>query len=159
MSTVTNKTDRGAALRRSVEQVWLAGLGALAVTEEEGSKLFQSLVKRGTGFERQSRSKLRKAVDAAREVPGEAITRIESGIDGTMTGVLHRLGVPTQREIANLTRRVEALAEALESKPRIRSTRTAHTRKTTTTTRGSRKPRTTRTTRSTTVGPASSTAS
>ncbi|MGZ8376236.1 MAG: phasin family protein [Gemmatirosa sp.] len=122
MSTTTSRTSRGATLRRSVEQVWLAGLGALAVTEEEGSRLFQSLVKRGTGFERESRTRLRQAVDSAREAPGEAITRLESGLDDTVTGVLHRLGVPTQREIAGLTRRVEALADALERKPRKRPT-------------------------------------
>jgi poly(hydroxyalkanoate) granule-associated protein len=35
-----------------VRKVWLAGLGALAITEQEGSDLFQRLVKRGKELEK-----------------------------------------------------------------------------------------------------------
>lgn len=120
MSQAISKNGRTLKLRDSVEQVWLAGLGALAVTEEEGNKLFKSLVKRGEGFEKDTKVQIKKAVSAAKsvakQVPGNAMTAIESGIDDTMNGVLNRLGVPTKREINNLTRRVEGLASTLESK-------------------------------------------
>ena len=39
-------------------KVWLAGLGALATVEEEGTKLFNRLVDRGQEFEEERRSRL-----------------------------------------------------------------------------------------------------
>ena len=117
MKTTTRKNGRAPTLRDSVEQVWLAGLGALAMTEQEGTKLFRTLVKRGEGFEKGAKVRIKKAVTAAKEAPGATIDRIEAGIDDTMTGVLRRLGVPTKREITSLTRRVEGLATTLERKP------------------------------------------
>ena len=122
--TTTTKTNaRSPALRGSVEQVWLAGLGALALTEDEGTKLFRTLVKRGEGFERTTRARLNEVVESARQVPGAAIERLEDGLDDTMTGVLHRFGVPTQREINALARRVEGLTQSLDrSMPRRTAT-------------------------------------
>jgi poly(hydroxyalkanoate) granule-associated protein len=101
-------------LRDSVEQVWLAGLGALALTEEEGLRFFRRLVRRGEGFERDARARLDDAVGRARAVPGAAMDRIEARLDGTMTGALHRLGVPTTRELDSLKRRIDALAESVQ---------------------------------------------
>jgi hypothetical protein len=40
-----------------------------------------------------------------------------------MTGVLHRFGIPTRREIHTLTRRVESLADSLEKQALSRKTR------------------------------------
>lgn len=122
MSTNSKKTTTSVrALREPVEQIWLAGLGALAATEQEGSKLFKSLVKRGEGFEKDTRARMEQIVEATKAAPGNAMTRINEGVNDTFTGVMHRLGVPTQREINNLTRRVEVLASRLDkrsSKPR-----------------------------------------
>jgi poly(hydroxyalkanoate) granule-associated protein len=117
MAQTTRRTGQAPTLRDSVEQVWLAGLGALALTEREGNRLFRTLVKQGEGFEKDAKVRLRKAVAAAKEAPGATVDRIESGLDETMTGVLRRLGVPTKREITSLTRRVEGLATALEREP------------------------------------------
>jgi poly(hydroxyalkanoate) granule-associated protein len=121
MSANMKQTDRVKELRQPVEQIWLAGLGALALTEEEGGKLFKSLVKRGKGFEKITRNRLEDAFEATRAVPGNAMARIEEGVSDTFSGVLRRLGVPSRREINSLTRRVEGLATTLEkrtAKPR-----------------------------------------
>jgi poly(hydroxyalkanoate) granule-associated protein len=129
MTTTTRKTERAPMLRESVEQIWLAGLGALALTEEEGTRFFRTLVKKGEGFERQTSRRLDKAMATAREAPGTAMARIESRFDDTMTGVLKRLGVPTKREINSLARRVEGLASSLERAPaRRRATTAARTK-------------------------------
>jgi poly(hydroxyalkanoate) granule-associated protein len=138
MRQTTKKTNaRTPALRGSVEQVWLAGLGALALTEDEGTKLFRTLVKRGESFERTTRARLGEVVESARQAPGVAIERLEEGFDDTMTGVLHRFGVPTQREINALARRVEGLAHTLDrGKPR----RSAPARKATRATRRRTRP-------------------
>jgi len=43
--------------RKYTQQIWLAGLGAFSRAEEEGNKLFDSLVKVGEELENQKRRK------------------------------------------------------------------------------------------------------
>ncbi|MGB5658402.1 MAG: phasin family protein, partial [Thermoanaerobaculia bacterium] len=47
--TKKSKTDVQNEVVQSAQKIWLAGIGALATAEEEGSKLFNSLVKKGEG--------------------------------------------------------------------------------------------------------------
>ena len=124
MSQTSRKSStKQPVLRESAERIWLAGLGALALTEEQGTKLFKSLVKKGEGFERQTRTILDKQIATVKHAPSTAIRRIEGGVEHTMTGVLHRFGIPTRREIHTLTRRVESLADSLEKKALSRKPR------------------------------------
>ena len=120
MSTTIRKDGRAQALQGSVEQVWLAGLGALALTEEEGSKFFHSLVKKGEVVERRSRARLEDVVDAAKRVPATAISTIERRTDETFQSVIKRLGIPTRRDIDLLARRIEKLTATSASKPKTR---------------------------------------
>jgi hypothetical protein len=52
------------------------------------------------------------------------MTAVEEGLDDTMERVMHRLGVPTRREINSLTRRVEGLTTSLEQRRRPARTTT-----------------------------------
>ncbi len=117
-SVKKNGARHGAlVLRRSAHDVWLAGLGALSLAEEEGGKLFRALVKRGAGLETRNAErieKLVKRVKPVREDAVEALHRVGVGVDSSLAGVLHRLGVPTRKEIAGLTKRVEELTHSLE---------------------------------------------
>ena len=113
-----NGARRGAlVLRRSAHDVWLAGLGALTLAEEEGGKLFKSLVKRGAVLESKNKDRIEKLVSRVkpmREDAAEALHKVGAGVDGSMAAVLHRLGVPTRKEIAGLTKRVEELTHSME---------------------------------------------
>ena len=120
MTQATRGNGRTQAMRESIEQVWLAGLGALALTEEEGSKFFRSLVKKGEGIEKRSRARLSDTIEAARSAPGNTLTKLERQVDTTLENVMHRLGVPSRREISSLSRRIEGLAESMEKTPRAR---------------------------------------
>lgn len=119
MAQTIRKDGRAQALQGSVEQVWLAGLGALALTEEEGSKFFRSLVKKGEVVERRSRARLDDVMIAAKRAPSAAIASIEKRTDDVVQNVLERLGVPSRRDIDGLTRRIERLTAA-EHKPKTR---------------------------------------
>jgi len=112
-------------LKESVNKVWLAGLGALALAEEEGSKLFKSLVKKGEEYEVRGKAEIGKEFgklkDIVVEVRGKAGRAIEevSGkvsdkVDDQVTAALARLGVPSKDEIATLTARVEELTTLVE---------------------------------------------
>lgn len=114
-------------LKESAHKIWLAGLGALAAAEEEGTKLFSRLVDRGRDVESRGKVEVDKAKDKAREARDKARDRAESAwenvgskLDDTLTAALHRLGVPTRDEIRTLTQRVEELTAKVESlRPRV----------------------------------------
>ncbi len=104
-------------LVESAHKIWLAGLGALAVAEEEGSKLFESLVSRGQKVESKGREQVGKAKETVAGVKTVAESywqTFEQKLDEKVTSVIHRLGVPTKEEIETLTRRVEDLTRSIE---------------------------------------------
>jgi poly(hydroxyalkanoate) granule-associated protein len=113
-------------LKDSVHRIWLAGLGALAAAEEEGSKLFSKLVDRGRDVESKGKvevdkvnEKVRSGVDKAKAKAESAFENWGEKFDEKLTSALHRLGVPTRDEIHNLTKRVEDLNSKVENlKPR-----------------------------------------
>lgn len=99
-------------------EVWLAGLGALATAEDQGTAFYGSLVKqgetlvrRGEGLEKRGRARwdeLKKDVGERQEVVAE---KVESTVVDPMVEALRKLGVPTRAEVHKLTAQVEALAE------------------------------------------------
>ena len=108
-------------LKDSVHRIWLAGLGALAAAEEEGSKLFSRLVDRGRDVESKGKDEVDKVGDKVRIEVDKAKAKAESAFEGwgdkldeKLTAALHRLGVPTRDEIHNLTQRVEELNSKVE---------------------------------------------
>lgn len=116
-------TDLPEELAERSREVWLAGLGALSMAEEEGVKLFNSLVEKGETWEKEGRKKLsaaKKKVDKAKgkveeAAKGSAITdlddKILASVETAVEKVLQRLGVPTHTEVTDLTSKVERLSE------------------------------------------------
>ena len=126
---MTKKTQKNYVpedLRESAHKIWLAGLGALAVAEEEGSKAFKNLVKKGENMEARSKQQIKKVQSEVEDAVGDARDRAESTwakmsdtYDEKVSGALKRLGVPTRLEIQKLTKRVEELTIKVDQlKPR-----------------------------------------
>ncbi len=113
------KSPQLPALRDSAYQIWLAGLGALSMAEDESGKIFKTLVKRGKAFEASSKERLTNVRDAldVRKAASDTMTRITDNLDEGMNGVLGRLGLPSKKEIDALGKRVDRLTKALEEKP------------------------------------------
>jgi poly(hydroxyalkanoate) granule-associated protein len=114
-------------LKDSAHKIWLAGLGALAAAEEEGTKVFHRLVDRGRDVESRGKGDFQEQVDRAKAKVDEAKTKVSDTVetwsgklDEAVTATLHRLGVPTREEIRTLTQRVEELNAKVEQlKPRV----------------------------------------
>ncbi len=135
-------------VKESAEQLFLAGLGAFALAEEEGSKLFKKLVKKGRKVElpkvelprfgADTLQRLRAEVDAradrieegvkgrvqdARYMAGEAAGKAEDRLQEAVAAALRRLGVPTREEVAELTAGVERLTAHIEKLKKERAAR------------------------------------
>ena len=52
----TDNPDFVNTVRDSAQQIWLAGLGAFAKAQAEGSKVFESLVKEGSTVQRKTQA-------------------------------------------------------------------------------------------------------
>lgn len=107
-------------------EIWLAGLGALSRLEEEGDKVFQTLIERGKDYEDKRREQIEKTTEDLRnqqasftedvtERLDDATKSVEEAVTDTLSGTLGRLGVPSQDEVRGLSRRVGELSEKLDA--------------------------------------------
>jgi poly(hydroxyalkanoate) granule-associated protein len=118
---MAGKQTNGTDFTDAAHKVWLAGLGALATAGQEGEKLFKTLVTRGERLEKKldpavgkAGTGMRNTVAEVRDRAGRTIDSIQTTIDDSVSSTLHRLGVPTRKEIAELSKRVEKLTRVVE---------------------------------------------
>lgn len=108
----------------SVQQVWLAGMGAIARAQKEGPGAFQDAVREGFDLLNKSRSTTEKLIrdvfesaqesvqthlDSARDQATETWDNIEALFQSRVHRALQQMGVPSPEEIRLLTRRVAEL--------------------------------------------------
>lgn len=105
-------------------EVWLAGLGALQQLEDEGDKVFESLVERGKQYEQKRREQIEEATENLRdrqesftqdvtERLDDASQSVEKAVSDTLSGTLGQI-VPTRDEVRGLSRRVGELSNKLD---------------------------------------------
>ena len=115
-----NPAQFAESVKESAQQIWLAGLGAFAKAQEEGSKMFDTLVKEGASLQRKTQStageKLSEAAARMSTMANELSARatgqwdkLEGIVEDRVARALGKLGVPSAREIEELTARVEEL--------------------------------------------------
>ena len=83
----TQAPHTAGVVQDSAQQIWLAGLGAFAKAQEEGSKAFQGLVKEGLSLQRQSKAAAEeKLAEASRKFSSlaEATTGLSSGMSASL---------------------------------------------------------------------------
>ena len=106
----------GLDFRKYTQQIWLAGLGAFSRAEEEGNKLFDSLVKVGEELESKTTEIADQTVEKVSEKARESVTdtkdKVEKLIDHSVNHSLNRIGLVTVKDIQHL----ESLILQLHSK-------------------------------------------
>jgi poly(hydroxyalkanoate) granule-associated protein len=111
-------TDRayqfGDDLKRLGRNTWLAGLGTVATVEEEARAWVDRMVAKGEGLEKDDRIRVGRTLDQAVKEGKKVQERIETGIQDTVSGVLHRAGVPDREEIHTLIDRVDKLSKKVD---------------------------------------------
>jgi poly(hydroxyalkanoate) granule-associated protein len=99
-------------IRESAHKIWLAGLGALSTAEAEGTKLFNTLVEKGSKYEAEGKKQINKVKSKVEDVVDKAesnIQKLGDSLDEKVSETIKKLGVPTRSEIQRLTKRVEEL--------------------------------------------------
>jgi poly(hydroxyalkanoate) granule-associated protein len=130
------------AIKDSAQEIWLAGLGAFAKAQEEGQKVFKALVREGTSIQKRT---MKVTEDRVNDVTAK-VTKVAAGIQKQANGTwdkletvfearveraLTRLGVPTNKEITALTKRVEELTKSVATLTRAKPAGRAAAKRTT----------------------------
>ena len=112
------------AVKDSAQQIWLAGLGAFSKAQEEGSKVFDALVKEGMSIQRKTQSvaeeKITEATsrmsDMASDIQSKAGNRwdkLENIFEERVAKALSKLGVPSAKEVNALAARVDHVEKTM----------------------------------------------
>jgi poly(hydroxyalkanoate) granule-associated protein len=110
----------------SAQQIWLAGLGALSRTQQEGGKFFDALVEEGVRIQEKTHAytqeQLKQAHDqatpwmeAARKRTNAAMGKLEQAFDERIARAMKRMNMPDHSDIQELSARIDALAQELRA--------------------------------------------
>lgn len=110
----------------SAQQIWLAGLGALARTQQEGGKFFDALVEEGVRIQekthaytqeqmKQAREQATPWMEAARKRTTAAMGKLEQAFDERIARSMKRMNMPSHSDIQELSARIDALAQELRA--------------------------------------------
>jgi poly(hydroxyalkanoate) granule-associated protein len=123
-AAVQQGSHLAASVKDSAQQIWLAGMGAFSKAQEEGTKVFEALVKEGLNLQKKTQG---IAEDKISEVTGRMSAmagtvsakagqnwdKLETIFEARTAKAMNKLGVPTAKDVNALAKRVDALAAAV----------------------------------------------
>ncbi len=98
-------------VKESAGQIWLAGLGAFAMAQREGLKVFDSLVAEGEKFQERTKIATDDRISDVRSRATGAWDKLEKVFEERVARALHSLSVPSRRDVDQLSQRVAELTE------------------------------------------------
>ena len=112
------------SVKESAQQIWLAGMGAFSKAQEEGSKVFEALVKEGTSLQKKTQGlaedkisevtgKMSAMADTVTAKAGQNWDKLESIFEQRTAKAMNKLGVPTAKDVEALIKRVDELTASL----------------------------------------------
>ncbi len=108
----------------SSQHIWLAGLGAMAKAQSQGTKAFEALIADGLTFQRKTQMAAQEKITAATEQLSHLakdfgqqstgrIDRLEHLFEDRVARALPRLGIPSLADLEALSERVAHLEAQL----------------------------------------------
>jgi poly(hydroxyalkanoate) granule-associated protein len=108
-------------VKDSAQQIWLAGMGAFARAQAEGSKVFEALVKEGASLQKKTQSaaedklsevstKMSSMAGDVQARAGQQWDKLESIFEERTAKALKKLGVPSAKDVDALVARIDALS-------------------------------------------------
>ena len=108
--------DMSQRMKDSAQHIWLAGLGAFAKAQEEGSKVFENLVKEGSHLQQttqQAQAKMTEAAEKVGQMASGQMDKLETIFEERVAKALKSMGLPSAEDLAALQARVEQLEKQL----------------------------------------------
>lgn len=115
-------SDAGEAARNNI---WLAGLGAFAKAQAEGTKAFEALVNEGIALQRKTHAMAQERISEATQQMEELAARasnvatdrwdkLEGIFEQRVARALARLGIPSAADLESLSERLDAIERAMQ---------------------------------------------
>ena len=112
------------SVKESAQQIWLAGMGAFSKAQEEGGKVFDTLVKEGLSLQKKTQGiaedkisevtgKMSAMADTVTAKAGQNWDKLETIFEARTAKAMNKLGVPTAKDVDALVQRVDVLAAAV----------------------------------------------
>jgi poly(hydroxyalkanoate) granule-associated protein len=119
-TVIENGKNLGKAYKDSAQQIWLAGLGAFAKAQADGSKAFESLVKEGQAIQSKAQAtaqeKFAEVTSKASGMTGELLSKatgqwdkLEGIFEERVGKALKKMGIPTNKDLEALSKKIDAL--------------------------------------------------
>jgi poly(hydroxyalkanoate) granule-associated protein len=100
LKSVGKDSQLSATIRDSAEQIWLAGLGAFAKAQEEGTRVYDALIREGEAIQKKTRKVTEdKVTEMAAKATG-TWDKLEQVFENRVARSLNSLGVPTKADVA-----------------------------------------------------------
>jgi poly(hydroxyalkanoate) granule-associated protein len=103
-------TQLGVKIRESANQIWLAGLGAFSKAQQEGTKMFETLVEEGEKVQERTKVAVDERLGEMRGAWDKlSLNKLEKVFEDRVGRALHALNVPTHMDIDVLSKQVHEL--------------------------------------------------
>ena len=123
--SATDTDNKGNSVKDSAQQIWQAGLAAFTRAQAEGTKAYESLVKEGVAIQRKTQAAAEERISEATARMSTMATDISSKASGQwdklenifeerVAKALHKLGVPSAKDVNALIERIEALNQTVQ---------------------------------------------
>ncbi len=86
-------------IRESANQIWLAGLGAFAKAQQEGVKVFESLVEEGAKVQEKTKTAADERIAEMRAKATGTWDKLEQVFEDRVARALNSLSVPSRQDI------------------------------------------------------------
>jgi poly(hydroxyalkanoate) granule-associated protein len=125
-----------ATVKDSAQQIWLAGLGAFSKAQEEGGKVFEALVKEGVTLQKKTQSvaegkfnevasKMTGMAGDVTNKAGQHWDKLETIFEERTAKAMAKLGVPSAKDVAALSKRIDELSAQIAKLGKSPSARAA----------------------------------
>ncbi|MCP4427987.1 MAG: poly(hydroxyalkanoate) granule-associated protein [Chloroflexi bacterium] len=110
IEVVEEETGEGKSLLDGVRRVLMAGVGAVALAQDEVEDFVNKLVERGEIAEKDGRSLVKDVFDRRKERAQKA----EDALEKRVEGLLDRMNVPSKSDIDALSKKIILLAQKVD---------------------------------------------
>jgi len=98
----------------TTRKVLLAGVGAVALAQEEAEAFVNRLVERGEIAEKEGRQLINDMMEKRKKKAEDTVEKTESELDARVERILQRMNIPTRNDVNALSRQITALSKKVD---------------------------------------------
>jgi poly(hydroxyalkanoate) granule-associated protein len=110
----TELAEAANPLLASLRRILMAGIGALALTQEQIEDFVGKLVERGQIAEGDARNLISEVVERRKKSMQDTTRKAEEGFDKQIENLLARMNIPTKSEIDALSDKIAELSRKVD---------------------------------------------